>query len=491
MKIAYSIFLGFLIILILFSITTYINFSEAEKVNENSEWFLKSSTIVRNSNRFQRNILNRVSALRGYLFTGENHFYQAYDSAAIENQKLLHELLLLVPDTAQQGHTLREIQQLNDRWRSEFADPLVTAKQLAGTSDSSSVSFNKLYREKLKTGIERDINRALQAKFHQFTNYEFELREERKDALTRSVQQTRNVSFYLTTASILIGMAVAFVIAYRMSVRITRMVHMAEAITAGNYEVQTEDKGSDELSRLTNSLNRMAKVLLENITLLKRKNEELDQFAHIVSHDLKAPLRGIDNVVTWIEEDHIHELSPKVREYIELIRGRLIRAENLIRGLLSYARIGKGSGLVETINLNILLQDIRENISIKDEIQLNIQEKLPSITGERIPLQQVLSNLIGNAVKYHDKRGGSVTVSFADKGSHYEFSVADNGPGIAQSYHEKIFMIFQTLRERDSFESTGVGLAIVKKILDDRKQRITLISEPGKGSIFSFTWPKI
>jgi light-regulated signal transduction histidine kinase (bacteriophytochrome) len=225
--------------------------------------------------------------------------------------------------------------------------------------------------------------------------------------------------------------------------------------------------------------------------LLKRKNEELDQYAHIVSHDLKAPLRGIDNVITWIEEDHTRELSPKVKEYIQLIKGRLARGENLIQGLLSYARVGREMPVKEETDLNELLEEIKENsVFAVLEMVLELQRGLPQIFTERLPLQQVLSNLVSNAIKYHDKSDGRISVSFREYTDYYEFSVADNGPGIAKHYHDKIFVIFQTLQERDSFESTGVGLAIVKKILDDRKQTIDIISETGKGSTFTFTWPK-
>jgi signal transduction histidine kinase len=490
MKISYFILVGFLLILILFSITTYINFKEAERVNENSEFLSRSTTVVRQSNRFQRNILNMVSGLRGYLFTGENYFIQAYDSAAAENEEILDELSALIPDSSTQSKNFEEILDLNFRWINEFADPLIEAKKMSGTSDSSLTSFNKMYREKLVSGTERNINRALQTKFRDFSNYEYDVREMQKMELIQSIAKTRQISFYLTTLSIIIGVAIAFFLAYRISTRILTMVKMADTIAEGNYEVYTPDTGKDELGKLAHALNRMARVLSENIALLKRKNEELDQYAHIVSHDLKAPLRGIDNVVTWIEEDHTQELSPKIKEYMQLIKGRLVRAENLIQGLLSYARVGREMPVKEETDLNELLQEVRENFVLRPGLALEIQPDLPVIFTERLPLQQVLSNLISNAVKYHDKTEGRIRVSFKNRPTYYEFFVEDDGPGIAKNYHTKIFVIFQTLQERDSFESTGVGLAIVKKILEDRNQSIQVTSETGKGSVFSFTWPK-
>lgn len=490
MKISYLIFFGFLFILIMFTITTFINSKQAEKVNENSEWFAISTTIMRESNRFQRNILNMVSGLRGYLLSGENYFIQSYDSAALENVKILEELNAIIPDTSQQKLALQELIQLNDQWMHDFAGPLIAARKAAPLSDSSMRAYNALYRDKLVFGTEKNINRRLQQRFRDFTNYEYLLRSYRDQVLSDSIRQTRTISFWLTTSSIILGFLISLFLAYRISTRIMAMVKMSNTIASGNYEVQTPDRGKDELSQLANSLNHMAEVLSENIRLLQRKNEELDQFAHIVSHDLKAPLRGIDNVITWIEEDHSTELPPKISEYIQLIKGRLLRAENMIRGILLYARVGKQSMEKEYINMNLLLQDIVENLALQPGLRLEVQENLPDIYSERIPLAQVLSNLISNAIKYHDKADGYIKVYLKNFMDHYEFFVEDNGPGISKTYHDKIFAIFQTLQERDSFESTGVGLAIVKKILDDRKQTIKVTSEPGQGCVFSFTWPK-
>jgi signal transduction histidine kinase len=490
MKISYLIFFGFLFILTMFTITTYINSKQAEKVNENSEWFANSTTVMRESNRFQRNILNMVSGLRGYLLSGENYFIQSYDSAALENVKILEELNEIIPDTSQQQQALYELIELNNQWMHDFADPLIAARKAAHLSDSSLQAYNALYRDKLVIGTEKNINRRLQQRFRDFTNYEYQLRQFRNEVLADSIRQTRAISFWLTTSSIVLGFLIALFLAYRISTRIMAMVKMSNTIASGNYEVQTADHGKDELSQLANSLNHMAEVLSENIRLLQRKNEELDQFAHIVSHDLKAPLRGIDNVITWIEEDHSTELPPKISEYIQLIKGRLLRAENMIRGILLYARVGKQSMEREYINLNLLMQDIAENLVLRPGLRLEVQENLPDIYSERIPLQQVLSNLISNAIKYHDKPEGYIKVYLKNSMDHYEFFVEDNGPGISKTYHDKIFAIFQTLQERDSFESTGVGLAIVKKILDDRKQTIKVTSEPGQGCVFSFTWPK-
>jgi signal transduction histidine kinase len=490
MKISVLILSGFFLILILFSITTYINYRQSEKVNENSEKFSKSSTTLRSSNRFQRNILNLVSGLRGYLLTNEPFFIQSYDSAVRDNEKILIELSAITIENPGQKKLVNEIVLLYNQWGDEFAKPLLEAKKQAMLSDSAAASFDRLYRKTLSGRQEEEIQQSLQRKFREFTNAEYTFREQQRETLTASVQQTRTVSFYLTIFSIIIGIGVAVFLANHISSGIVRMVKMADSIAAGNYNVHVDEHGVDEISRLTASLNNMASVLAEHISLLKRKNEELNQFAHIVSHDIKTPLRGIANVVSWIEEDHNFDTSEKVKEYVGMIKGRVKRAESLLNGILSYSRAGREVQRKEVVQLDELIDEIKGYLPRKKGITLVVQRPLPVLMTERLPLFQIFSNLLNNAYHYHDKEDGYVKVYFKEQPDYFRFFVEDNGPGIAKNYHEKIFIIFQTLREDDSGESTGVGLAIVKKILTDRKLEIDVVSEPGKGSTFSFTWPK-
>lgn len=490
MRISHIILLSFLFILLLFSITTYINYKQSELITINSEEFARSSIVVRHSNRFQRNFLNMVSGLRGYLLTNEDFFIITYDSAIIENEQILHELSLLVPGNSDQKVLLDEIHQLHKYWEAEFAAPLLEAKKLTTRSDSGRVAFNKLYRDKIVKGLEKDVQRSLQQKFSQFTNVEYGFRDTQKEILNRSIKNTKSITFTLTAISVVAGMCVAMFIAHYISSRIVAMVKMANSIADGDYSVHMNDTGKSELGQLARALNNMAHILHQNFTLLKRQRDELDQFAHIVSHDIKAPLRGIDNVVTWIEEDHSFDLPPKVNEYLELIKGRIKRAENLLNGLLQYARIGKHETEIEQVDINELISEVREYVPKRPGIEIKVQPNMPILHSERVPLLQIFANLLTNAIKYHDKQAGHVKVYHRSLADHYEFFVEDDGPGIDKNYHEKIFVIFQTLNERDKVESTGVGLAIVKKILDDRSLNININSESNKGSVFSFTWPK-
>lgn len=490
MKISHLIFFGFVFILLLFSITTYINYNQSNAVRDNTEYVTRSSTIVRQSNRFQRNLLVIVSGLRGYLLTGEPSFMQTFDSASAENKTILAELPSLLQVNPVQRKSFDSVSALYKEWMKSFAAPLSALYHYNLSIKNPGNGTDSAYRTIFLSSDNTRKNLELQRSLRQFINNEYNIREEKKIALAASIQETKRISLYLNIFSIIAGVGIALLLAVGISRRIMKMVRMSERIAAGDYKVHIRETGKDELGLLGRSLNNMSDVLNESFSELKRKNAELDQFAHIASHDMKAPLRGIDNVITWIEEDHEKELSPKVQEYLGIIKGRVKRAENLIAGILSYARVGKEIRDTELVSVKQLVEEVIDNIDGGNKVAFEVSDNLPVFHTERLPLFQVFSNLISNAVKYHDKKEGKVSVYHEDHIHHYRFFVKDDGPGIATIYHEKIFQIFQTLQDRDSFESTGVGLAIVKKILDANNETIDIKSEPGKGSIFCFTWSK-
>lgn len=490
MKIASLIFVGFTVILLLFSITTYVNYRQSVKVQENTEWVQRSQLVIRQAARLHRNITEMESSLRGYLLTDEPTFLEPFDSAASENKQLYTELKTQVEHNLFQEKRLADIEQLETRWQMEVAKPLIQAKRNASMSDSARQVFSNMYSDKIKKGSERIINNQIRQKFKEFNNYEYDLREVRRATLGDSVEDTETISFVLTTLSIILGLAIAFYISLTISRRINTMVQLADRIASGNFGIFIQDSSRDELGHLAKSLNSMTKTLSENISQLERKNEELDRFAYVVSHDLKAPLRGIENISYCLEEDYGDEMPVQVKDYLSLMRGRIHRMENMIKGILELSRIGRQKNPVEIVNTGLMLQEIIEMLSPQTGLQVFVQPDMPVIETEKIPLQQVFINLISNSVKYHHQKNGKVIVGCEEKEDCYEFFVTDDGPGIEPKYHEKIFIIFQTLKERDAFESTGVGLAIVKKILDDKKCTIKVLSEIGNGATFVFTWPK-
>lgn len=224
---------------------------------------------------------------------------------------------------------------------------------------------------------------------------------------------------------------------------------------------------------------------------LEKTISELDKFAYVVSHDLKAPLRAIGNLTGWIEEDMGDRLPPDVLEHFNTIKGRVVRMEGLINGILDYTKASKNTGELQPFEVKEVVCESIDLIGPPSNAVINVRDNLPSMKAERVKLQQVFLNLIHNAIKYNDKEDVQVEIGCEDAGNDWKFFVKDNGPGIEARYHDKIFVIFQTLNARDEVESRGVGLAIVKKIIEEEGGKIWVESEKGKGATFCFNWPKV
>lgn len=254
----------------------------------------------------------------------------------------------------------------------------------------------------------------------------------------------------------------------------------------------TERKSTEQALRdRAGELAQLSAVLAQTNAVLEGRNKELDQFAYIVSHDLKAPLRAIAHLSTWIEEDIQDQLTEETRHQMDLLRGRVYRMEALIDGLLQYSRVGRVKTPAALVNVPQLLFEVIDSLAPPPEFTIEVVEPMPTLETEKTPLEQVFTHLIDNAIKHHNRPDGHVKVSVQDKADFWEFAVADDGPGIEERYHEKAFVMFQTLEARDKVENAGVGLAIVKKIIEHKGGTIRLESQPDRGATFYFTWPKL
>jgi PAS domain S-box-containing protein len=223
---------------------------------------------------------------------------------------------------------------------------------------------------------------------------------------------------------------------------------------------------------------------------LEKTNAELDKFAYIAAHDLKAPLRAIGNLTGWIEEDAGETMTEDVKNNFNTIKGRVKRMEDLINGLLEYSKADRKKGTAESISTSEFFKEVVEFNGIPENCKVEIGGNMPVVLAEKIKMQQVISNLVGNAIKYNDKPEIKVKIDAEELPDFWKFSITDNGPGIEPQYHEKVFVIFQTLNPRDTVESTGVGLSIVKKIVEEAGGKVWIDSDKGKGATFFFTWPK-
>jgi signal transduction histidine kinase/GAF domain-containing protein len=222
---------------------------------------------------------------------------------------------------------------------------------------------------------------------------------------------------------------------------------------------------------------------------LAQSNQELDQFAYVASHDLKAPLRGIANLSQWIEEDLGDKLNEGGKEQMSLLRGRVHRLEALINGILSYSRAGRTREKLEEVDVGALLGEVRELLAL-DEATLQVGPGMPTLRTERVPMQQVFLNLVANAIKHAGRADPRVEIACVEEGDRFHFTVTDNGKGIAPEFHNRVWGIFQTLEARDKVEGTGIGLSVVKKIVETRGGAVGLDSSEGRGATFHVHWPK-
>ncbi len=228
------------------------------------------------------------------------------------------------------------------------------------------------------------------------------------------------------------------------------------------------------------------------IEALARSNQELDEFAFVASHDLKAPLRVIDNASNWLEEDLAGKLDDESRENLKLLRSRVSRMDRLLDDLLEYSRIGRKTNNQwrEVVTGATLRDDVMALLPQRAGMTVSFDQSFEAMSFARMPLQQILINLIGNALKHHDREVGTVLVKCEPGGETYLISVIDDGPGIPDEYHEQIFKMFQTLRPRDRVEGSGMGLAIVRKHIEVLGMRLTVARAGERGSVFAFTYPR-
>lgn len=222
---------------------------------------------------------------------------------------------------------------------------------------------------------------------------------------------------------------------------------------------------------------------------LFRINEELNNFAYVASHDLKSPLRGIDQLANWITEDLGDTLGGDTREHLRLMRSRIKRMEMLLDDLLAYSRVGRSSDDIVRIDSRELIEAVFEMQSPDHSMQLLLDDEMPTFNAQKVPLELIFRNLIGNAIKHRVKPQGSIRISARKYAEGVEFSVQDDGPGIAPEHQGRVFTIFQTLKPRDQIEGSGMGLAFVKKAVESVGGRVTLESDGQNGCTFSFTWP--
>jgi signal transduction histidine kinase len=302
----------------------------------------------------------------------------------------------------------------------------------------------------------------------------------------------------------------ALIIANSVASPIKELTRVSGNIAAGDLAARVAVTSEDELGKLAVSFNRMtgslveamAKIEEKNVEVGKQKdlleavNKELDSFVHTVSHDLRAPLHGIEGFANFLKEDYSSRLDKEGVDYLVRIIAGTRRMNKLIDDLLTLSRISRIMNPYEYVDMNELIQSVLLRIEFdirKQNVLMKVANGLPTVYCDKIKMGEVFLNLINNAIKFSSKNASArptVEVGWNDREAAYEFYVKDNGIGIDKKYHSEVFGIFRRLHTQEEYEGTGAGLSIVKKVIDDHKGNIWIESEPGKGATFYFTLPK-
>ncbi|MEA5598666.1 PAS domain S-box protein [Rivularia sp. UHCC 0363] len=382
-------------------------------------------------------------------------------------------------DITQRKQSESALQESEKRFRSTFEQAAV------GIAHADLSGKFIRVNQKLCDILSYSREELLQLRFHEIT-YQDDLESDLKQVRDLLADRTENFSmdkrYVCKNGSIIwVEMTVSFV---------RRANGSPEYFLGVIQDISQRKQAETQMQLRSQELEQLNILLTQTTAQLRKRNSELDQFAYVASHDLKAPLRAIANLSQWLEDDLSEVLEVENRHHLELLRQRVYRMEALIDGLLQYSRIGRVDVAEEMVDVGMLLEEIIENLAPPENFTIEVKHPMPILNTKGIMLKRVLINLIDNAITHHHGSSGHINISVEEKAGYYEFAISDDGPGISPQYHDKIFVIFQTLQARDRKEGTGVGLSIVKKILEGEGATITVDSDVGKGATFCFTWHK-
>lgn len=281
--------------------------------------------------------------------------------------------------------------------------------------------------------------------------------------------------------------------------RLDRLAASVYRLTNGDFATEVSASGDDQITRLEEAVEafRSNSILLreaENKLLLRseeleRSNLDLQQFAYVTSHDLRAPLRAIGSLSEWVEEDLAAGKREEVAANFVRLRGRVQRMDSLLNGILQYSRAGSGDGDNVAVPVIDTARQIFDDLNTDEQFSLEIRSNVETLVSRLTFFQQVLGNLISNAIKHHDKAQGTIDIEFASDARFNTLTISDDGPGIPEKFSERIFKMFQTLKPRDEVEASGIGLALVKRLVERRSGTLSVEKSEAGGARFIIQWP--
>jgi signal transduction histidine kinase len=311
------------------------------------------------------------------------------------------------------------------------------------------------------------------------------------DGLDADINEIIKIGLSVTGMFLVLGILVTYYIAQVLTRPITTLTEGVKAIIQGNLKQQIHIHSQDEFAGLADAFNEMTKRLRTRMEEIRQKNEELESFAHTVSHDLKAPLISIQGFSSMLQKKHENGLGKKGKFYLERIQKNVEHMDRLIHDLLRLSRIGRTKVVMGPVEMESVIKEVIGELMLlikERNINIEITDDLPVVYGNKTQVYQIVSNLISNAVKFiGDTPQPKIEITSEKIDNYYKIGVKDNGIGIEEKHYDRIFGMFQRLDNKT--EGTGVGLAIVKRLVEMEGGEVVLESEPGKGAAFYVTLP--
>lgn len=467
--------------------TLSIVYIELHKVIEAIEETRRLRVITDELGLLGENLIDIETGQRGYLITQDPAYLQPYQASTAHINQRLQKLEQLINDPVVKSHFKQML-------------PIIEARMAVASEAIVLTQGNQLQAAIaiVKSGKGKQL-------MDEFRSLRANMLDREVAMLNVHKKQYETDLFYVLVTlvvggllAILVMLISAVTISRSLKKPILNLLQGIHAMAEGRPDYQVMVTEQDEIGRITVAFNEMAEHMIESrkvkeeiLADLQRSNADLDKFAYVASHDLKAPLRGIRSLAQWIEEDVRATASAETLENLSLLHNRVDRLDGLLESLLAYSRIGYKTAVPETIDLAKLIDEIADYLAPGAGFTVQYQGEVAQVHTSKSPLELVLRNLINNAIKHHDAPHGQVMISAHDIGRHIEYRVQDDGPGIPAAFHTRIFEMFQTLKPRDQIEGSGMGLAIVKKTVELFGGEIHVMANAvGRGTSFVFTWKK-
>ncbi|GAA3910104.1 sensor histidine kinase [Actinoplanes auranticolor] len=449
-------------------------------------------------------VVNQETGIRGYAISGDQNNLKPYNDGLAAQQRLLDEINRLNGpdgDPAVRA-SLQQVQLRADQWRATVAEPVINAVRDEGPAAGQAL-------------IDRADTRQFDALRAAITDLQQDILVVR-NASAASAKRTGTVlvalEIFAAVVVILAGAILLLLLDRLVSRPVTELAEQVREVARGDYDKQITSGGSPELRVLAADVDGMRRQIASELSEVReargqiewvndqlkqqaeeltRSNRDLEQFAYVASHDLQEPLRKVASFCQLLQRRYAGQMDERADQYIAFAVDGAQRMQRLINDLLAFSRIGRLTAGFTDVDLDRVLTEVKSQLEARagDDAEINWSD-LPTVEGEEPLLTTLFVNLIGNSLKFRRPDVAPVIRVSAERlEDEWQINVRDNGIGIEPEFADKVFVIFQRLHARDAYEGTGIGLAIVKKIVEYHGGRIWLDLEVAEGTSIYFTLP--